>query len=266
MSRIRAWNLITVITCVIAIGIGLGGCSSGRQALGPFPDQNPSPPGRSGPDSTLRLARATRQAGDLPSSIQLYRTIVAGRSAPSAIVLEFADVLLQAGAADEAIDTYSQINPQSPDRLAAQLGLVRSYVSLNDLDKAMEHADEAQRLAPSDPRVLVDRGVVLDSLGRHVEAEQSYRAALEAAPRRISARNNLALSLALTGRFAEAIALIAPLGQSSNATPQLRENMAVIYALMGDADHAAALSRVDLDEGDTRANLAFLASVRGAGR
>jgi hypothetical protein len=38
--------------------------------------------------------------------------------------------------------------------------------------------------------------------------------------------------------------------------------MAVIYGLKGDADHAATLSRVDLDEGATRDNLAFLAAVR----
>jgi Flp pilus assembly protein TadD len=70
------------------------------------------------------------------------------------------------------------------------------------------------------------------------------------------------LSLAITGQFPEAIALITPLARSSSATPRTRENMALIYGLMGDSDRAASISRIDLDEGTTRANLAFLDAVR----
>jgi Flp pilus assembly protein TadD len=70
------------------------------------------------------------------------------------------------------------------------------------------------------------------------------------------------LSLAITGQFPEAIALITPLARSASATPRTRENMALIYGLMGDSDRAASISRIDLDEGTTRANLAFLEAVR----
>jgi Flp pilus assembly protein TadD len=86
---------------------------------------------------------------------------------------------------------------------------------------------------------------------------------LRAAPRHVAARNNLALSLALTAQYDQAIAIIAPLARSSVATPKVRENMAVIYGLMGDTDRATTLSRIDLDEGATQANLTFLAAVRG---
>jgi Flp pilus assembly protein TadD len=103
---------------------------------------------------------------------------------------------------------------------------------------------------------------VLDSLNRHSEAQDCYRSVLNVSPRHLSARNDLALSLALTGHFDEAVAMITPLVRSASATPQVRENMAVIYGLMGDADHAAMVSRVDLDEGTTQKNLAFLAAVR----
>jgi Flp pilus assembly protein TadD len=81
----------------------------------------------------------------------------------------------------------------------------------------------------------------------------------------VSARNNLALSLAVTGQFDEAIALLTPLARSSAATPRIRENLALIYGLMGDADRATLLSRSDLDDSSIRANLEFLAAVR-AGR
>jgi Flp pilus assembly protein TadD len=178
-------------------------------------------------------------------------------------MVEFGDTLVEAGSSDDAITIYSRIGTKSSARLGALLGLTRVYLGLDDPAKALDYADEALKLEPHDTRVLVDRGVALDSLGRHGEAQECYRAVLGVTPRNVSARNNLALSLALTGNYDEAIALIAPLVRSSSVTPRERENMAVIYGLMGDAGRAAALSRMDLDEGTTQANLGFLAAVRG---
>ena len=211
----------------------------------------------------LKLARATRQAGDFPAAIQLYRNVIATNSATPDILVEFGDVLLASGSPDDAIDIYSRVGARSAARLGALLGLTRAYMNLSQPAKALEYANEARVLEPQDARVLVDRGVALDTLGRHTEAQECYRTVLAVTPRHVAARNNLALSLALTGQYDEAIALMAPLVRSSAATPQVRENMAVIYGLKGDADRAATLSRVDLDEGTTQANLAFLAAVHG---
>jgi Flp pilus assembly protein TadD len=211
------------------------------------------------------MARATRQAGDLAAAIVIYRSLVANTSVQPEVKVEFGDALLESGAPDDAIDIYSQVGAQSPARLAALLGMTRAWLDLGDPAKALEQADAARRLAPEDARVLVDRGVVLDSLERHAEAQQSYRAVLAVVPRHVSARNNLALSLALTGQFDEAIALMAPLVRSSAATPRVRGNMAVIYALKGDTEDAATMSKVDLDDSATRANLAFLAAARDPG-
>jgi Flp pilus assembly protein TadD len=143
--------------------------------------------------------------------------------------------------------------------------MTRAYLDLGDPAKALAEVDEALGLAPKNLRVLVDRGVALDSLQRHPEAQQCDRAVLAIEPRNLSARNDLALSLALSGQFDEAIALIEPMVRSSAATPQVRGNIAVILGLKGDSERAAMVSRVDLDEKATQANLAFLAQVRGYG-
>ena len=211
--------------------------------------------------SNLRLARATRQSGDLASAIQIYRAIVAIKPVAPGVQVELGDVLLQSGAPDDAIDAYSQVT-KGPARLDALLGTTRCYLALDDAATALTFADQAQVAAPHDARMLVDRGVALDTLQRHAEAQASYRAALVASPRRVSARNDLALSLALTGHYDEAIGLIAPLARSIDATPQVRANLAVVYGLAGNTDGAASVSRMDLDDSGTQANLAFLASVR----
>lgn len=243
----------------------LSGCGGTRifSAL-PFGNEGDTRDSPADTGAALRLARATRQAGDLNASIQLYRNLVTSRSVTPDVEVEFGDVLVESGSLDDAIDIYSQIDSRAPARLGALLGLTRAYLNLSEPAKALEYANEAQSLAPHDARVLIDKGVSLDTLSRHAEAQELYRAVLVAAPRHVSARNNLALSLALTGRYDEALALIGPLVRSSSATSRERENMAMIYGLMGDADRATMLSRVDLDEATTRSNIIFFTTVRGS--
>jgi Flp pilus assembly protein TadD len=137
-------------------------------------------------------------------------------------------------------------------------------MALGEATIALTYADKALKLAPGDTRVLVDRGATLDALQRHAEAQASYRAALAIAPRNVPARNDLALSLALTGQFSEAIRLIAPLARSSTATPKIRENLALILGLSGDDASAAKVSRMDLDAVSTADNLTFFDQARTA--
>jgi Flp pilus assembly protein TadD len=166
---------------------------------------------------------------------------------------------------DDAIEMFSQVPTGASDRLGALLGLTKAHLALGEPAMAITSADQALALAPHDVRVLVDRGVALDSLGRHAEAQESYRAVLAAASRNVSARNNLALSLAVTGRYDEAVELLTPLARSSSATPRIRENLALVYGLMGDTNRAALLSSADLDDSSIKANEAFFAAVRGVG-
>ena len=76
------------------------------------------------------------------------------------------------------------------------------------------------------------------------------------------ARNNLALSLALTGHFADALDIMTPLARSTTATARIRQNLALIYGLKGDNERATAMSRMDLDQQTTEANLKFFSFVR----
>jgi Flp pilus assembly protein TadD len=126
----------------------------------------------------------------------------------------------------------------------------------------LRSADQALALAPRDSRVLVNRGAVLDTLNRHVEAQEAYRAALQITPRSVAARNNLALSLALTGQYDQAVAMIEPLARATSASPKIRENLALILGLSGDTDRATAVSRIDLDETAIASNMSFFARVR----
>ena len=62
--------------------------------------------------SALRLARASRDAGDFASAINLYRSVLAMKPGDG-LTIELGDTLIQAGLYDDAIDVYGRIGKQS---------------------------------------------------------------------------------------------------------------------------------------------------------
>lgn len=262
--RLMRPGLATVLKTALLLTatlLALAGCAGGGSGAGAgYANGELSGGGAASP--ALRLARAARQAGDLGSAIKLYQSIVASPSVSPAIMVEYGDTLLEDGLLGDAIDAYRRVPAGSPAKVEALLGLTRAYVSLREPAKALRYAEEARRLAPRNERVLVDSGVVLDILGRHAEAQAAYRAALAIAPQDVGARNDLALSLAATGDYDAAVALMLPLVRSSAVTPRIRENLALIYGLMGDTSRSTELSRADLNPSEIRSNLMFYAAVR----
>jgi Flp pilus assembly protein TadD len=253
---------LRLIVCAAAAAATL--CCAGS------PAQNRAAAAREGAQSVhdqfgpaLRLARASRANGDLASAINLYLGVVAIKPADPAILVELGDTLVDAGSMDDAIDVYGKVDVHSAARVGALLGLQQAYLKLAEPDKALQCADQAAALAPQDHRVLVGRGVTLDMLGRHAEAQSVYRTVLVGMPHNIAARSDLALSLAMSGGFDEAIEIMKSMALSSTATPRIRQNLALIYGLAGDAARAGALSRVDLDAPTTEANLHFFEFARG---
>ncbi len=251
-------------TIMIAAAIALAGCAAPSAKDAGAANSSASAPDQGEIGPALRLARAARDAGDFASSISLFRSVLAAKPDDPALLVELGDTLLAAGMMDDAIDVYARVGKTSAARPAAVLGLTRAYLALSQPAKALDYAEEAVQLSPQDARAVIARGVSLDMLDRHTEAQAAYRAVLRAAPLSVAARNDLALSLAMTGQLAEALAFIEPMARSPAAKPQTRQNLALIYGLMGDSGRAAAMSRMDLDEATTAANLSFFERLRSS--
>lgn len=254
------------ILCVVACAAAMIGCSSSvrRPDNGVAGDQRATAHlAREHFAPALRLARASRANGDLASAINLYQGVIVIQPADAKVLVEYGDTLAEAGSFDEAIEVYGKVARDSDARLDALLGLEQTYLRLGEPAQALKCAEEAHARAPLDHRVLVSEGVILDTLGEHKEAQALYRAALAKAPHDVAARNDLALSLAITDQFDDAVDILNSMAQSSNASPRIRQNLALVYGLKGDAERARALSRVDLDTATTEGNLRFFQFARG---
>lgn len=252
-----------LLLALLAGGLSIGATPARAQAADPAFRERPTEPD---PRVSLILARALRKSGDSRAAAQIFRPLASLRDATPELRLEFAQTLIEAGLFDEAIGILAAVAPGSKQEGAAQFELGRIQLAMNQPARALASIQRSVGLAPQDPRFLIAQGVALDRLGRHPEAQISYRAALSVSPQSVAARSDLALSLALIARYDEAIDILTPIARSASATPLDRQNLAFVYGLKGDNAAALALGRRDLDEASVQGNQTFFAALVRDGR
>ena len=94
-------------------------------------------------------------------------------------------------------------------------------------------------------------------------AQKHYLAALDIDPEAISPRNNLALSLAISENYADAVRHIERVAAHPEATEKHRQNLAFVYGMAGEDDQAVAtLARSGHSTEEIVKNQAVFAHVR----
>ena len=111
--------------------------------------------------------------------------------------------------------------------------------------------------APDSPRwdVLSAQGAVADRMGDHETAMQFYREALKIAPDEPAALANMGLSLALMKQLPEAERLLKQAAASPKADAIVRADLALVLALDGRYAEAERVGETDLPPEAARANV-----------
>ena len=172
------------------------------------------------------MARYVRNLASDPNDFDSL--IGAGRAA-----LEMDDTQAAAGFFARA----DEINPKSP---LPQAGMGAVSVANGYPQAALPYFTRAQQLGASLATIGCDRGLAYDLLGRQAAAQSDYRAALNG-PDGDEARRRLALSLAISGDKAGALATLAPL--SAKGDTAAARTRAFVLALSGDP--AGAMTAID---------------------
>jgi putative thioredoxin len=136
------------------------------------------------------------------------KLVVAGGSGPDiAAMVEAANSLLETQDYDNAMTQYHEImaaDPESPDGLA---GMIRCMVGMKDIDGAREIVDQLDDEFRDKPAMVI----AIDSLELAEKAAGAAgglaqaRAAVDADPNDLAARQELALALFATGEQAESM-------------------------------------------------------------
>jgi Flp pilus assembly protein TadD len=137
-----------------------------------------------------------------------------------------------------------------------------------NLAGALEHFDEALRLAPEDADVHSNRAALMGRLGREADAVESYRKALRLGDRSPRVLNNLAwlLASAREPRLrapAEAVALAQEAVETTGGEePQILDTLSVALATAGRHGEARETALRALALAETRGDEPLARSIR----
>jgi Flp pilus assembly protein TadD len=210
----------------------------------------------------MRIGEAARSGGDFANAVSVFRRAAEIEPNAPAPFVAAGDTLLAAGAVNEAILAYNSALARDGSNLPAQLGLAKADLETGRPELALVPLSKAAAQSPDNPRLLVLLGVTEDFTGRHQQAQAYYRRGLAHAPGDAALTVDLALSLALSGNYPNAIAVLQPVAMAPTASAQERQTLALIYGLEGSVAEAARLGRIDLDEASVEHNLAYYRTLR----
>jgi len=214
---------------------------------------------------TLRLATVTQQDGNFAAAVGLYRKLLDDGANSLQVRLGLGDSLLGTGDLSGAVEQYQVAATLAPRDPAPELGLGRVYLVEKKPASALASYDLALQDGPQNLVAFNGKGVALDLLDRHDEAQRVYRQGLAIDPSDRNIRNNLGLSLVFTKKYDEAITILTTLAQEPDATPRNRQNLALALGLDGDKNNAQMVASRDLDSADVANNLRYYDYVRGSG-
>jgi len=210
----------------------------------------------------MRIGTAALNGGDLPNALGVFRRAAQVDPLNPAPLAAAGDVLLQMGSVNEAIVSYNNALLRDQQYFPALLGRAKAILKTGKPALAMEPLSKAYALSPNDPKVMLLLGVTKDLAGEHQEAQEWYRRGLGVAPGDPALASNLALSLALSGDYSNAIVVLQPIALASSGSAQERQTLALIYGLRGSVAEAERLNRIDLDDAAVAHNLAYYATLR----
>jgi len=211
-------------------------------------------------EASQHVAQAAEESGDVELAGQIYAQAAAANPSDAAAQLRYADALARDGDIAAAGDLLRSRLATVSDPLPLRDGLGSIYVVTGEPARAVTEYDAVLAAKPNDMRALVNKGVALDLLGRHGDAQALYQKALAFAPGDATILNDMALSMLLAGHPREAEQVVAPLRSQPDVAPRIRAGVGVVLAANGDVDGARQMAGPQA----TEAQLLALASAAAA--
>jgi Flp pilus assembly protein TadD len=134
----------------------------------------------------------------------------------------------------------------------------KALADSGQLEQAKEVLASSYTAERPDWTIMSVQGAVADRLGDHESAQNFYRGALKIAPGEPSVLSNLGLSYALTKQLPEAEAALREASANPRADARMRQNLALVLALEGKFAEAAQISRQDMTAQAADANVAAI--------
>lgn len=203
---------------------------------------------------------------------------------------KLADIALETGRVENAIDIYSaelEKNPNDPElqfllgsaynqvdeyelavhylqrvdenfqpeKINRELG--RAHLGLGELDLAQQQLMKALEVQPQDAVSQNSLGVCYSLQRKYDAARSAFSAALAIEPTRLEYRNNLALAWILDDQPQKGIDVLYRAYSKGKSSAKMRQNLALAYAMKGDLNAARELIEGDLTAAELESNLEY---------
>ncbi len=256
----------TKLFCCAVVLASLWGCVTPAEETTAEPStKNDMPIG-----NFFRTAAATSQEKfDYESAAKYYQNLYNRDANDMEALLGLVRNLRYIGSAARSLAILEEAMPIHPDVFALRAEYAKSLVASGQAEDAVNTLSGLLEEVPDDWELLSALGIAYDLTDNSGQAEQAYRAALEVAPRNKIIINNLALSLALSGKIDDGIAMLEEATADGFSTPHIRQNLALMYAMKGNILAARRLAEQDLPEELVENNIKYyerLYAQAGGGR
>ena len=131
--------------------------------------------------ANMALADTLNDRGD-GDAISYYRATIAIRPEAAEAHFSLGTALGEMGRTSEAIESLGRAVALEPDSPISQFNLALCFWKARRLEEALEHARITTRIDPKHSGAHVVAGLVLNALGEHAEALESYQRAMDLEP------------------------------------------------------------------------------------
>jgi Flp pilus assembly protein TadD len=175
-----------------------------------------------------------------------------------AVALTYARALTKLDRHAQAVAVLQGLAIRYPEQMDVLAAYGKALADAGRLQEAAEVLGRAHTPERPDWSVLSAQGSIADQLGQHEEARDYYQAALKIRPNDPSVMSNLGLSYALSKQLPLAEQTLLAAAAQPTADMRVRQNLALVLALQGKFEEAESWSRHDLSPIDAAANVASI--------
>jgi Flp pilus assembly protein TadD len=231
----------------LAMALALSVLATACQTTSPF-----EATGSIGPNA------ATKGEADWRRSAEAWGARHRANPADPDAAINYAQALRGYGQRVQAVAVLEQASIANPKHMGVLGAYGRALAGMGNYTQALEVLGRAHTPDAPDWGILSVQGAVLDQMGQHEDAQRYYATALRIVPDEPSVLSNLGLSYALSKDLVRAESTLRRAAAQSKVDPRVRQNLALVVALQGRFAEAETIAQADLPSDEAAANVAYL--------